>query len=40
MHYIERKKTDLAQKYLSEAIKVFESSGADSFLKQAQDALA
>jgi tetratricopeptide (TPR) repeat protein len=40
MHYIERKKPDLAQKYLSEATIVFEASRADSFLKQAQDALA
>ena len=40
LYYSERKKPDLAQKYLAEAIKVFESSGADSLLKQAQDALA
>ena len=40
LHYMARKNADLALQYLSEAVEVFENSGADVFLKQAQEAIA
>jgi tetratricopeptide (TPR) repeat protein len=40
LFYKDRKKSDLALQYLSEAVKVFEESEADVFFKQAQEAIA
>jgi hypothetical protein len=35
-----RGKTEQARKYISEAIQIFEETGADAFLKRAKEALA
>ena len=40
LFYKHTKKLDQANQYLSEAVKVFEASEADVYLKQAQEALA